>query len=194
MQPISRINPFGRQTVASSGIKGATQTVANIFNNVISDYDSLDVVIIGDSNSGNNGGYTIGMREAIQNYGAFNYATPLLATASIDSNSGNNRTASLYGNYTKSSWTGNTTTGATGTVYTLEYQASISNSPAIALTSAINYGLPPVIPSTGSGTISGNGELRPNGWAYGAAYVLAGSTYTTSANNNYIKLDLGHQY
>lgn len=183
----SRINPFGRQTVASSGIKGAVQTVANIFNNVISDYDSLDVVVIGDSNSGNNGGYTVGMREAIQNYGAFNYATPLLATAYIESNSANNRAAGLYGNYTKSSWSGNTTV-SNGTIYTLEYQASISNSPAIALISAINYGLPPVIPSTGSGSVSGNGELRPNGWAYGAAYVLAGSTYTTYANNNFLKL------
>ena len=156
----------------------------------------LDIVTIGDSNSGSPGnfGYTVGLTHTCANFGMGIYATPMQFTsdtASFTGNeSGNTRYNGLVGPYVEAAWRGNTRTD-TGTITNLESAVAASNSTAVALKNAIGaYQQPPQLPTTELGTFV-SGVFRPAGFPYGAAFIASG-TYTSAAQGTRIRIAPRH--
>jgi hypothetical protein len=158
----------------------------------------LDIVTIGDSNSGSPGnfGYTVGLTYTCANFGMGIYATPMQFTSDTapftGNESGNTRYNGLVGPYVEASWRGNTRTdGGTNPITNLESAVAASNATAIALKNAIGvYQQPPQLPTTELGTFVG-GVFRPAGFAYGAAFIASG-TYTSAAQGTRIRIAPRH--
>jgi hypothetical protein len=152
----------------------------------------LDIVTIGDSNSGSPGnfGYTAGLTHTCANFGMGIYATPMQFTSTTYNDPGTVRYNGLFGPYVEAAWRGNSATDV-GTITNLESAVAASNSTAIALKNAIGqYKQPPEIPTTEEGTFE-EGVLRPAGFAYGAAFIASG-TYTSYANGTRIRIAPRH--
>lgn len=165
-----RIKPLSDSAVV--GLYGSTRA-GTFIKDVVAGTDSVDVITIGDSNTGyNNCGISTGFREALGYRGALQYATCLTPFADRDSGS-NSRSGGTFTNNTSFAWVGNSFTGGGGgnsTISSLTAKSSAGDPNASALQAVI-------------GT-STNG-LRPNGFAYDAAFVNFGSPinlYTSFAN------------
>jgi hypothetical protein len=158
----------------------------------------LDIVTIGDSNSGSPGnfGYTVGLTHTCANLGMGIYATPMQFTSDTapftGNDSGNTRYNGLVGPYVEAGWRGNTRTDSgTSPITNLESAVAASNAIAIALKDAIGvYKQPPQLPTTETDTFVG-GVLRPAGFAYGAAFIASG-TYTSAAQGTRIRIAPRH--
>jgi hypothetical protein len=136
--------------------------------------DSLDVVTIGDSNTGHpaNYGYTVGLQRTLG--GALSlrpYATPLCA-GGVELGP-NARVEGMLGTGLEYRWCGDSEPGSIGTVRTLT-GATASDADAIALQG--NLGFSTAIPPKFIGIP----------WA--GAFVARGVTFTSPANNNYVSL------
>jgi len=136
--------------------------------------DSLDVVTIGDSNTGHpaNYGYTVGLQRALGGAQALRlYATPLCAGGlELGPNA---RVEGMLGTGVEYRWCGDSEAGSIGSVRTLT-SATISDADAIALQSNLRFSttIPP----------------KFIGIPWAGAYVPRSVTFTSPANNNYISL------
>lgn len=188
--PIPVRHNIGFRPSTSAGLYGNLRA-AEFLRDVRNGTESLDIITIGDSNAGSPStcGHSVGLRAACENMGMMIYATPLQAPASTDGASGNNRMSGMHGAYNHMFWTGNSQAGATGTISTLEQQASleIEGGPATDLMTAVNYSQPYAVPTGTNAAFSGTGQIRPNGFGYAAAYLASGS-YTSFANGTSIRI------
>lgn len=188
--PLPLRHNIGFRPSTSAGLYGNSRA-AEFLRDVRSGADSLDIITIGDSNAGSPStcGHTLGLRAACENMGMMVYATPLQFPASTDAATGNNRMSGLHGAYNYMFWTGNSQSGSTGTISTLEQQAALEVEPGSAsdLLNAVNYSQPYALPTASNAAFSGSGQLRPCGFGYGAAYLASGS-YTSAANGSSIRI------
>ena len=178
-------------TVPVAGVYGSSRA-GTFLKEAQSNTDYLDIVTIGDSNSGSPGnfGYTVGLTHACANLGMGIYATPMQFTSETSNNDGNLRQNGLVGPYVEAAWRGNSRTD-TGTIINLESAVAASNATAIALKNAIGaYQQPPQLPTTETDTFVG-GVFRPAGFAYGAAFIASG-TYTSAAQGTRIRIAPRH--
>ena len=155
------------------GVTGSSRAAAFIID-AMRGVDSLDVVTIGDSNTGHpaNYGYTVGLQRALGGAQALRlYATPLCAGGlELGPNA---RVEGMLGTGVEYRWCGDSEAGSIGSVRTL-MAATTSDADALALQS--NLGFSTAIPPKFIGIP----------WA--GAFVPRGVTFTSPANNNYISL------
>jgi hypothetical protein len=168
----ARINNLSDSTVV--GLYGSARA-SKFIKDVVAGTDSVDVITIGDSNIGyNNCGLSSGFREALGYTGALQYATGLTSIADRDTAAGSNRAGGTFTNNCSFSWVGSnlvaSAASGSSTMSTLTAKSSASDSDAVAMQTVV-------------GTSSGG--LRPNAFAYDAAFVNAGSPtnrFTSGAN------------
>ena len=137
--------------------------------------DSVDIVTIGDSNTGySDYGHTVGLDYAMRvGYGIQPYATPMQTTQYQNWGSQNSRSESYWGNGVEigfgDSGVSNCSRISTG--------KAASNTDAVGFVSYIGYD-----PNTST-------NLKHNGFLFDNAFVAATTTYLdTSTGHNYIKL------
>ena len=104
--------------VPTPGVYGSNRA-GQILSDAVAGTDSVDIVIFGDSNSGSSAscGYTVGWQMAMTAMGAPTYATPLSFCCSEDGT--NNRVGGLFMPWNYYGWSGRSTAGAVGTLYTM---------------------------------------------------------------------------
>jgi predicted RecA/RadA family phage recombinase len=157
-----------------AGIYGSSRA-ARFVADAKSASDSLDVVVIGDSNAGNpgNGGHTVGLSTALATLGVPTYATPMCFGANASGS--NTRESGMWTPHVRHRWCGNgTPTAQSGTVTCLTTAAAASNADATGLQSALEY----------------NTSLLPKVCAFewNAAFVASGVSYSSFANTNSVEL------
>lgn len=143
--------------------------------------DSVDIVTIGDSNTGyGEYGHTFGLDYAMRvGYGVQPYATPMQTTAYWGGTStgwtlSNNRQDGYWGNGVHVGF-GDNTAGSNCTKLSIAKAAA--NTDATGFVSYIGYD-----PNTST-------YLKHNGFIFDNAFVAAGTTYTdTTTGRNYVKL------
>lgn len=174
----------------AAGVYG-NQRAARFFQDLVAGRDSLDVVTIGDSNMGNNSyGYTVGLNRVLNySYGIPYYATPLFP-GSLGSGP-TNQLGNLFQPNVRLRWCGDNQVGSSGTVRTLAQAAAGGDTQAGNLKTALGFD------STNLGTVTGaepTTRLPVLLWGveWMGAYVAAGTTYTSAANNNLIELGSAH--
>jgi hypothetical protein len=155
-----------------TGLYGSRRANAFI-SDVVAGTDSVDVITIGDSNTGyNNCGISTGFREALAYRGALQYATCLAPIAQNVAGNGSAFSGGTFTNMTLFSWRGNTfdaSASGNGTMSALNAKVATSDANAVALSSAV-------------GTFT---NFKPNGNTFDAAFVNAATptnTYTSAAN------------
>jgi hypothetical protein len=147
---------------------------ANVFiKDCVAGTDSVDVITIGDSNTGYNScGVSTGFREALAYRGALQYATCLSPLAENLAGNGNVRTGGTFTNMCEFTWRGNTASASqvgNSTIQSLNGSVTAGDANAIALSTAV-------------GTFV---NYKPNSFTYDAAFVNVGSptnTFTSGAN------------
>lgn len=163
-----------------SGVFGSF-TPTNFIKDVVSGVDSLDLIVVGDSNAGftlsgtggNGQGYTFGVMMALANLGANTYATPLF-NASIDS--GNvGHAGDMTGPHISRLITASIT-GALGSQQTLTAADTGGNTNAQALKTFLGY-------TTDANLPRSYGTLK-----WGGAFVSS-ANFTSSANGNNIAIN-----
>lgn len=163
----------GSVDITQTGLYGSRR--ASVFiSDVVAGTDSVDVITIGDSNSGyNNCGISTGFREALAYRGALQYATCLAPLAQdVASSNGSAFSGGTFTNMTLFSWRGNNldaSASGNGTMSALNAKVATSDANAVALSSAV-------------GTFT---NFKPNGNTFDAAFVNAATptnTYTSAAN------------
>ncbi|CAB4145750.1 hypothetical protein UFOVP997_34 [uncultured Caudovirales phage] len=135
--------------------------------------DSVDIVTIGDSNTGyGEYGHTVGLDYAMRvGYGVQPYATPMQTTQYQDWGASNSRSESFYGNGVEIAF-GETS----GNCSKLSVGTFNANADATGFCSYIGFN--PNVSIT-----------KQNGWRLDNAFVASGTTYLdTGANRNYVKL------
>lgn len=138
--------------------------------------DSVDIVTIGDSNTGyGEYGHTFGLDYAMRvGYGVQPYATPMQTTQYQDWGLTNNRLEGLWGNGVHVGF-GDSTVGSNCTKLSIAKAAA--NTDAIGFVSYIGF------------DPNASNYLKHNGFKFDNAFVAAGTTYSdTTAQRNYVKL------
>lgn len=169
----------------AGGVYGS-KIAGQFLQDLVAGRDSLDIVCIGDSNIGRgNYGYVSGFNRVLNyGFGVPYYATPLLPGSmrygpTSQANAHFQPGVTLY-------WCGHDATGTS--VQTLvEATNTGSGTPAHALKSFLGF-------DATNPTNDGTTRLPLMQWGapwYGA-YVPSGVTYTSAANNNYIRLSTAH--
>jgi len=131
--------------------------------------DSVDIITIGDSNSGSSGncGYQFGLATACAMNGMPVYATPLVMCAG---NAGaNNRSGGMFLPLNQFSWS-----GVTGNLTTLRTAAAASNANALAIETALGY--------------STSNLIIPYSFTWDGAFVASGNTFTSPANGTRVRV------
>jgi hypothetical protein len=131
--------------------------------------DSVDIVTIGDSNSGSSGlcGYQFGLAAACAVNGMPVYATPLVMCAG---NAGaNNRSGGMFLPLNQFVWS-----GVTGNLTTLRTAAAASNANALAIETALGYNT--------------SNLIIPYSFTWDGAFVASGNTYTSPANGTRVRV------
>lgn len=138
--------------------------------------DSVDIVTIGDSNTGyGDYGHTVGLDYAMRvGYGIPPYATPMQTTQYQDWGVNNNRQDGYWGNGVHVGF-GDSTGGSNCTK--LSTAKAASNADAVGFVSYIGF------------DPNASNYLKHNGFRFDNAFVAAGTTYLdTTAGRNYVKL------
>jgi len=152
--------------------------------------DSIDVVTIGDSNSGYSGnyGHTVGWDRALgYTLGIPIYATPLCSANQEAIQTYRENGMMQQGIRVRSS--GNNQAGASGTVKTLVQAAAAADTRAVELKGFLNFD------STNYGTASSMlPKATSDGFDWYGSFVSNGVTYTSAANNNLIQVFPSHPF
>lgn len=167
-----------------------SKQAAQFLQDLLSGRDSLDVVTIGDSNTGHPGGstgygYTAGLFRALQFFGGQSaYATPL--TPGNISGGSAARTAPLWGAGYSFLTSSDGEAGNTGTVRTLYAAATQATPDSDAFALKNNLGID-------MATYNDNGSNTTRlpkfgGYEWHGGFVASGVTYTSAANKNLIEL------
>jgi hypothetical protein len=168
---------FPVQDVNARAVYGSNRA-GSFIRDAMAGTNSLDVVVFGDSNAGSDGtnGYSYGWQVALAGIGIPTYATPVFHTSS--SEGATNRSGGMFGSFIKSVWTGNTTSGAVGTIVSLSYALNtLGDGDADDFN---NY--------LGSSSF----DIKPYAFAYDIQFLIAGSTYTSPANGTCIEIAGGN--
>lgn len=124
-------------SAATTGAYGS-RVPAQFLSDAINGTNSVDVVVFGDSNAGSSGqcGYTAAWSDVLSGLGTQLYATPMCVAATEDG--ATNRSSGLYTPFVYSSWGGRSTSGQTGTVYSLSNRVAAADADAIELNNTFN--------------------------------------------------------
>lgn len=192
----------GSSATAPNGVAGSTRA-GQFICDAINGTDSLDVIVMGDSNAGwvTTGasgmyfayGYTCGLLNALGNLGARQYATSIIAGAldnptevSIGVNSGYGPLGTGVGAvWPTTALTGEP--GATGPASRLEHRVTQSDADAIALKANLGYSTQ-TDAQLGLGGSFGPILPRFMGFPWDAAFVPRDVLYTSGANKNTVRL------
>lgn len=165
----------------ASGVYGSS-LAETFIRDVIAGTDSLDVVTLGDSNTGqylggtgaNGQGYTYGIMAALGNLGAMNYATPLFPTTHTGGLAG--MSGEMVGPHTSRLINGTINPGALGSMGTLTAAAAAGNTDAVALKTFLGY--------TTDASLPVSYALQT--WA---GSFVSSANFTSSANGNNIAIN-----
>lgn len=158
-----------------------SQKASDFLNDVVDGVDSLDIVTVGDSNTGfflggtgaNGQGYTFGLMTALASLGATVYATPLFSASITAGQAGH--AGDMTGAHTSRLITASIT-GALGSQVTLTAADAAANPDAQALKTFLGYTTDASLPQTYGSTK----------WA--GAFVSS-PNFTSSANGNNIAIN-----
>jgi len=171
------------------GFYGSSRAGA-MLRDAIAKTDSLDVIIIGDSNAGNsatsNNGYTVGFQRVMQlGFRIPNYATPLLSGGVTDPLAltiENSRGDGLWSLGTSQRWNAHTNAGGlnSGTTYKqmIQTAAAAPSGEIAGLMSWLGFNSTDYNLST-----TANKMLFPLGWMNNPAVVEAGANFTSEFKN-----------
>lgn len=177
------------QPLNSAGVYGS-KLAGQFIQDLVSGRNSLDIVTIGDSNSGQPGsgtgyGYSAGLFRALQFFsGVSPYATPLAPGGISGGNA--QRSAPMGGVGNNFFYASDGQAGNTGTVRTLYAAATQATPDADAAALKSNLGI-----DMATYTEDGASTTRlPKflGYEWYGSFVASGVTYTSAANNNLIEL------
>lgn len=167
-----------QQTATGPALYGST-TAGSMLRDLLNSTDSLDIVTIGDSNMGysdagvpSSYGHTAGIHRYLSSFGGVNaYATPLFPGA-VASNGA--WTSAMFGAGLTYTTPSDGQAGNTGTVRRLIVAAAVPDADAASVVNNLNI----------------NAAILPKfaGLNWDSAFVTAGVTYTSPANQNYIGL------
>lgn len=125
---------------SSAAITGAygSRVPAQFLSDAVNGTNSVDIVVFGDSNAGSSGqcGYTAAWSDVLSGIGTQLYATPMCVAASEDG--ANNRQSGLYTPFVYSNWNGRSTSGSTGTSYSLSNRVAAADADAVELNNTFN--------------------------------------------------------
>lgn len=164
-RPIYNLPPLGP---LPSGAYGST-VAGQFLQDAKAGRDSLDIVVIGDSNAGqgSNYGYTAGLDRALgYGMGIPNYATPLSPGSIFSSGTVSN---GIAGNGVSYIWNADNTAGNSGTIRTIVGAAASADTEATALKNYLGF------------SSSLGAEFL--GKTYTGAFVASGVTFTSGGNN-----------
>jgi len=190
--PIKKSRGAGTNAVAAQGVYGNT-TAARFLRDLMAGTDSLDVVVLGDSNAGHPGsaGYSAGWHRVMEfGLGVQPYATCMMnggAYLATQPTTGNNRADGLFGLGTGQAWPGHNdavrVAGSTGGPQSL---LQTSDPALVDLRDDLGYNFTNY---TNEGTTM---VLKPQGWQWDPVGVGVDVTYSSQAHTNYMTVTAGY--
>jgi hypothetical protein len=190
--PIKKSRGAGTNAVAAQGVYGNT-TAARFLRDLMAGTDSLDVVVLGDSNAGSPGsaGYSAGWHRVMEfGLGVQPYATCMMnggAYLATQPTTGNNRADGLFGLGTGQAWPGHNdavrVAGSTGGPQSL---LQTSDPALVDLRDDLGYNFTNY---TNEGTTM---VLKPQGWQWDPVGVGVDVTYSSQAHTNYLTVTAGY--
>ena len=175
---------IGKDSIPIPGFYGSTQA-SKFLQDVIAGNDSLDVIVIGDSNAGypGNNGYTTGWHQVMQfGFGVPCYATPLLSggpTNPQQLTTGNGRGDGMWGLGVSQGWNAESNAGGSNTGTTFKQMIQSSDTNIVGLRNWLGFNF-----TNYNFNDTTNLSLWPQGWVSNPAVVETGARFTGTFSNS----------
>ena len=174
---------FGSTSSSIPGFYGSNRAGA-MLRDAIAKTDSLDVIIIGDSNAGDpsNNGYTVGFQRVMQlGFRIPIYATPLLGggpTSETSLTVGNTVGEGLWGIGVAEKFNANTEAGGSNSGTTFKQMIQSTDTNIVGLRDWLGFNF-----TNYTSALTDNLSLFPLGWMSNPAVVETGARFTSDFNN-----------